>query len=103
MAVRDGVPGTSGWLTHAITPGPLRPLSLFDEGQGGLFPRYMGAFSGDLSHGLFLSNTPLASGSPFTDVVPNLYALRFAASRNGVVSAGERVSWVHGSFAGESG
>ncbi len=55
-AVRDGVPGTNGWATHAITPSGLPPLSPLDTVLGGLEPRYMGEFSPDLSKGIFLAD-----------------------------------------------
>jgi hypothetical protein len=72
MGVRDGREGTSGWSTHAITPGPLEPASLIDNGRG-MEARYTGEFSDDLQHGFFLTTTPLTATSPNTANVPKLY------------------------------
>jgi hypothetical protein len=74
MSVRTGKVGTNGWSTHSITPGPLRALSFSDTLFGGLDPRFVGEFSSDLSHGVFLSNSPLTNDSPNTDDVPSIYA-----------------------------
>jgi len=72
MAVRTAAPATSGWATHAITPGNLEPTST-KEATEFVEPRYIGEFSSDLSHGVFFSNTALTSGSPDAAEVPNLY------------------------------
>ena len=71
MAIRTATPATTGWATHAITPGNLEPTSL-TEVLAFLEPRYM-ALSPDLNKGFFFSNTSLTSGSPDTAEVPNLY------------------------------
>jgi len=74
-SIRTAKPGTSGWVTHGITPGPLEALSPFDEVFAAFQPRYMGMFSSDLSDGVFAStlSSPLTADSPFTESTPNIY------------------------------
>jgi hypothetical protein len=69
LAERTGKSGTSGWVTHAITP-RQEPLSLFASGFN-LEPGYMG-FGDDLRAGVFRSWT-LLSDAPNVENVPNLY------------------------------
>jgi hypothetical protein len=69
MAERTGEPGTSGWVTHGITP-RQEPLSLFASAFN-LEPGYM-AFGDDLGTGIFRSWT-LLSDAPNVENVPNLY------------------------------
>jgi hypothetical protein len=69
LAQRSGEVGTSGWVSHAITP-RQEPLSLF-AGVFGFEPGYV-AFGDDLATGLFRSWTPLTD-APNVEHVPNLY------------------------------
>jgi hypothetical protein len=71
LAQRTGVPGTSGWTTHAITP-PQEPLSLTAAAQG-LDPLYEGDMSADLARGIFRAWSPLTD-APSVAGVENLYA-----------------------------
>ena len=72
IAVRDRAAGTQGWATHAIAP-PQEPLTLFDIIFGPLDPRYMGEMSPDLSKGVFLAKSSLATDSPNVDAISKLY------------------------------
>ncbi len=63
-------PGRQGWSTHAITP-PQQSLTFLAASRG-LEPLYEGAFSPDLSRGVFRAWSPLAD-SPNVDKVENLY------------------------------
>jgi hypothetical protein len=49
--------GAGGWATHAITP-VQQPLDFLDA-ISGLDSRYVGSFSPDLSHGVFLAKSPI--------------------------------------------
>jgi hypothetical protein len=69
LAQRNGAPGTSGWVTHGITP-RQDPLSLFAI-PAGFEPGYR-AFADDLSKGVFRSWSPLTD-APNVAHVPNLY------------------------------
>ncbi len=71
LAQRSGLPGTSGWTTHAITP-QQQPLSLTAAIQG-LDPLYEGDMSADLTHGIFRAWSPLTD-APNVAGVENLYA-----------------------------
>ena len=73
MSIRTLQHGTSGWTTHAITPGNLEPGTPIDAIVVFLEPRYVGEFSPDLDWGVFLSSSPLTQDSPNTSAVPNLY------------------------------
>jgi hypothetical protein len=70
MAERQHQPGTSGWVTHAITP-PQAPMSLLGDGQL-QEPLYDGEFSGNLMNGAFRAWSPLAPAPAVADV-ENLY------------------------------
>lgn len=70
MAMRTGVPGTSGWATHGITP-RQEALSFGAVAQA-LEPFYDWFMSNDLSKGLFRSWSPLTT-APNVAEVPNLY------------------------------
>lgn len=70
MAVRDGVAGSSGWATHAITP--TQPALTVDGALGFIEGVYEGEFSPDLSHGVFFSLGPLAE-EPGTSPLHDLY------------------------------
>lgn len=65
-----GVRGPGGWSTHALTPGQ-RPNSVLGLLQA-LQPRYVGAFSADLSKGVFLGISPLIADPDVADVA-NIY------------------------------
>jgi hypothetical protein len=69
LAQRTGEPGTSGWVTHAITP-RQEPLSLFAD-VFGFEPGYVG-FGDDLGTGVFRSWTALTD-APNVEHAPNLY------------------------------
>lgn len=70
MSVRQGLPGTSGWGTHAITP-----LGQALTAQAVAFSHdpYFVGFTSDLSRGVFRSWRPLTSAPNVADVT-NLYA-----------------------------
>lgn len=85
IARRDATPGTQGWSSHAITPFQ-EPLSLYELALGALEPRYQGEFSPDLSTGVFLAHTPLASGAPNVEAVNNLYLRQNLLSPGGATS-----------------
>jgi len=63
-------PGTNGWTTHAITP-PQDAMTGF-AALGGLDPAWEGAFSPDLSKGVFRAWSPLTSDTSVARV-ENLY------------------------------
>jgi hypothetical protein len=69
LAQRTGVAGTSGWVSHAITP-RQEPLS-FAADVFGFEPGYVG-FGDDLGTGVFRSWTALTD-APNVEHVPNLY------------------------------
>lgn len=71
MTRRTAVGGTQGWATHALTPAQ-EPLSLTDLIFGGLDLRFMGEFSDDFEHGVFLAKSPLTP-APNMDNVSTLY------------------------------
>jgi len=79
LSERDGVPGTNGWSTHAITP-PQDPLSVFSNFQGE-DPLYQGDFSDDLTSGVF------RAWSPLTDA-PNVASVENLDLRHDLRSAG---------------
>jgi len=70
LSQRDGVPGTSGWSVHGITPAqdPTSLLGLLS----GLEPTYQADMSADLTKGVFWASTPLTD-APNVAHVPNLY------------------------------
>jgi hypothetical protein len=71
VSVRKGTPGTSGWVTHSITP-PQEPSSL----SNAFFttpPFYLGDFSADLSRGIFRSMSPSLTAAPNVEGSRNLY------------------------------
>jgi Tol biopolymer transport system component len=76
MAIRTASPGTSGWSTHALTPGNLEAGTIIDAVVVNFESRYMGEFTSELTAGVFVSNTPLTSGSPNTNELVNLYLRR---------------------------
>lgn len=70
LAERDGLAGTSGWSTHAITP-RQDALSLSAAALG-IAPAYDGEMSPDLTKGTFRSWSPLTD-APNVAHVENLY------------------------------
>ena len=72
VAVRSTTanPGSSGWATHGVTP-VQRSLSLIDA-LSAQEPLYTGAFSPDLSTGVFFGVSPLTD-DPMVAGVSNLY------------------------------
>jgi hypothetical protein len=70
VSVRDAAPGTQGWETHSVTP-PQSAMS-FTAVVFGQDPLYDGAFSDDLSKGIFRAWTPLTD-APNVSRVENLY------------------------------
>ena len=70
MTIRSGQPGTSGWVTHGITP-PQQPLT-FRAAVQAFDSVWVGDFSPDLSQGVYRSWTPLTNDPNVNDVV-NLY------------------------------
>lgn len=70
LSERDGLPGTSGWSSHGITPrqDPLSYLGVISGGE----PSYRGDMSDDLTHGIFRAWSPLTD-APNVAHVPNLY------------------------------
>jgi len=71
MSVRTGMPGTSGWSTHAITP-QQGPQSFIGIALGNLQPLYLGDYSADLSRGV-LRTWRTVTEAPNVEDVPNLY------------------------------
>jgi hypothetical protein len=71
ISQRTLAPGTNGWGTHAVTP-YQEPMSFFGAVQG-LFPKYDGDMSPDLTAGAFRAWSPLSSEPNIQEVV-NLYA-----------------------------
>jgi hypothetical protein len=69
LAQRTGVPGTSGWVVHGITPAQ-DPLSYFAATKG-VDPLYQ-LFSTDLTRGVFRAWSPLTA-APNVTKVGNLY------------------------------
>ena len=70
MAIRNGIPGSTGWATHAITP-KQEPLTTLAATHG-LDPVWENELSDDLSHGIFRAWSPLTSAPNVADV-ENLY------------------------------
>jgi hypothetical protein len=70
LSQRDGVLGTSGWSTHAITP-PQENLSFIADAQG-FEDQYQQDFSQNLTKAAFLSWSPLTE-EPNSAQVPDLY------------------------------
>jgi hypothetical protein len=74
IAHRNGQPGTNGWTTRGINPlGRSTTLFAIFAGGGNL-PGYDGAFTPDLSSGVYRSWRPLTEGSN-TAEVSNLYRI----------------------------
>lgn len=73
IAQRTGAPGTSGWVSHGITPAQ-NPLPLFGA-FAGLDPSYDGDMSSDLSAGVFRAYRPLTD-APDVAAQLNLYVRR---------------------------
>jgi hypothetical protein len=73
LSRRNGAPGTSGWMTHAISPpsGSQTLLALAFSN----FPTFEAAFTDDLSGGVYKSWRPLTD-APTVAGVSNLYRLR---------------------------
>jgi hypothetical protein len=67
----DPDPGNQGWSTHAVTP-EQEQLTIIDYLLGGE-PRYVGAFSDDLSAGAFLSTSQLGNSPPNVAEAYNLF------------------------------
>ena len=70
MAERTGLPGTSGWSTHGITP-KQEPLPLI-AGIFGLDPNYEGEMAADLSRGVYRAYRPITDAPNVAGMV-NLY------------------------------
>jgi hypothetical protein len=70
LAQRDGGAGTSGWVTHAITP-RQDPLTLI-AGAFSYEPGYR-AFSANLDKAVFRSWSPALTDAPNVAQVPNMY------------------------------
>jgi hypothetical protein len=66
-------PGSSGWVTHAITP--VQRSLTFAATSAALDPLYEGEFSPELSTAIFRSWSPLTD-APMVAGVPNLYVRR---------------------------
>lgn len=76
IAERDGVPGTNGWSTHAITP-LMPPFTIFAGAFGGLggnTSQFSAEFSPDLSRAIFRAWRPL-EGTPNSARATNVYRL----------------------------
>lgn len=71
------------WASHGITP-TQEPVTLIETFLGLLEPRYMGEFSDDLSHGVYLAHSSL------TDA-PNVAAVSNAYLRDDLLSPGPGV------------
>lgn len=69
MALRTGKPGTSGWVTHGITP-PEQAMTFNATGQG--MESLYDNIGPDLSTGIFRSYSPLTN-DPDVSGVENLY------------------------------
>jgi hypothetical protein len=80
ISERTEAPGTSGWATHAIAP--VQRSLAFSEVIAGLEPLYTGAYSPDLSTGVFFGASPVTN-APMVAGVPNLYR------RTDLLSSGE--------------
>jgi hypothetical protein len=70
MSVRDGIPGTSGWSTHSITP--VQPPLSFGGAATGMGAAYESELSPDLQKGVLQTWAPL-NGEPNVAGVENLY------------------------------
>ena len=70
VAKRDGVSGTSGWTTHAISP--QQPSMTLQADANGQQSTYEGLFSSDLSRGVYRSWLPLTDAANVASV-SNLY------------------------------
>lgn len=71
LAQRDGVAGTSGWTTHAITP-RQDPMTFPGVAQS-LESYYDGVIAPDLSKGIFSSWSPLADAPNVRQTLTNFY------------------------------
>jgi hypothetical protein len=80
IAERDGLAGTNGWSTHAITP-RLAPLTVVAGGLNNI-SRFSAEFSPDLSSAVYESFRPLG-GSPNSAAATNVYRLDGLRSAGG--------------------
>jgi hypothetical protein len=72
MAIRTGAPETTGWSTHAITPGNLSAGTVIEVLVSPTESRYMGEFSPALDDGVFFANSDFTHTSSAVAGLPNL-------------------------------